>query len=82
LRSHRLKPVLALHKAGYDLSQIYSAGTVRNHLKTFRKMGIDLRCPNQPKNEVLPLPKLLSPKKAIRRAPKWMRSNGYAPQIR
>lgn len=79
LPSDRLRPVLALHKAGYDLRQIYSPATVQRHLKAFCNLGIDLRCPNQSENEVLPLPKMLTPKKAIRRAPKWMRSNGYAP---
>jgi len=77
--NHRLRPVLALHKAGYDLHQIYSRATVRRHLKAFRHMGIDLRCPNQPKNEALPLLELLKPKMAVRRAPAWMRKKGYAP---
>ncbi|MBT9520012.1 MAG: hypothetical protein IV101_03880 [Dechloromonas sp.] len=79
LPSDRLKPVLALHKAGYDLRQIYSPATVQRHLHAFRNLGIDLRCPNQLESEVLPLLKLLSPKRAVRGAPKWMRSNGYAP---
>jgi II/X family phage/plasmid replication protein len=79
LPSNRLKPVLALHKAGYDLRQIYSPATVQRHLHTFRKLGIDLRCPNQPECDFLPLPKLLNPTIAIRRAPKWLRRKGYAP---
>jgi len=77
--NHRLRPVLALHKAGCELRQIYSQATVRRHLKAFRQMGIDLRCPNQPKDEALPLLELLKPKMAVRRAPAWMRKKGYAP---
>lgn len=79
LPNRRLRPVLALHKAGADLSLVYSQSTLRRHQRDFRKRGIDLKVPNQAKGTVLPLTKILSPRRAIKQAPAWMVSAGLAP---
>lgn len=79
LPHRRLRPVLALHKAGEDLSFVYSQSTLRRHQRDFRKMGIDLKCPNQAKKTALPLTKILSPKRAIRNPPAWMKTEGLVP---
>ena len=82
LPNRRFRPVLALHKSGADLSLVYSPSTLRRHQCDFRKMGIDLKCPNQAKKTVLPLTKILSPKRAIRNPPRWMTTEGLAPSRR
>lgn len=79
LPNRRLRPVLALHKAGADLSLVYSLSTLRRHQRDFRKMGFDLKCPNQAKKTVLPLTNILSPKRAIKNPPAWMKTEGLVP---
>ena len=79
LPNRRLRPVLALHKSGADLSLVYSQSTLRRHQRDFRKMGIDLKCPNQAKKTALPLTKILSPKRAIKTPPEWMKTEGLVP---
>lgn len=79
LPASRLRPVLALHKLGADLSLAYSPSTLRRHQSKFRKLGIDLKVPNQPRSTVLPLTKILSPKRAMKGAPAWMVRSGLAP---
>lgn len=79
LPHRRLRPVLALHKAGCELEQIFSQSTLQRHRADFRKLGIDLKCPNQPAGTAIQLNKILSPKRAIRGAPAWMRQKGLVP---
>lgn len=76
---NRLRPVLALHKSCCDLAQIFAPRTLQRHLSDFRKLGTDLRCPNQQAETVIPLTKVLSPKNAIKCAPAWMYEKGLVP---
>lgn len=78
---NRLRPVLALHKSGCKLEQIYPTRTLQRHRSDFRKRGVDLRCPNQQAETVIPLTKVLSPKKAIKGAPVWMQEAGLVPPM-
>lgn len=48
--------------------------------KAFKDMGIDVRTPNQLRDNVLPLKKILGPSKAYAAAPKWMIDAGMVPQ--
>lgn len=75
----RLCHVLALHKAGYDLNALYLPRTLQRHQSDFRKLGIDLRVPNQTANTVVSLTKILSPKNAIKATPAWLIDSGMAP---
>lgn len=68
----RLRHVMALHKAGEDLTRVYGTRTLERHLKDFRKLGIDLRCPNQQSGSITSLSEYLSLDKAISEPPKWM----------
>lgn len=68
----RLRPVLALHKAGEDLNRIYEPRTMQRHIKDFRDLGIDLKCPNQQQGSITSLSEYLSLDKAISDLPKWM----------
>lgn len=79
LPHRRLRPVLALHKHGCDLSMIYSESTLKRHLHDFRRLGIDLACPNQPTETTRSMTKVLSPKRAAGWAPLWMQKDGLAP---
>lgn len=79
LPHRRLRPVLALHKAGIPLEQVYSSATLQRHRADFRKQGIDLRCPNQTTREPIPLNRVLSPKRAIKSASAWMHEKGLVP---
>jgi hypothetical protein len=76
----RLRPVLALHKLGCDLDQIYTPRSCQRHRDYFRKNGIDLRCPSQPENTIMSVLDYLSPDKAVREAPEWMIKKGVAPR--
>lgn len=78
----KLRPVLAAHKAGLDLALIYQKRSLQRHTADFRKLGIDLRCPNQPTGTVIPLTKVLAPKRAIKSAPDWMKEAGLVPADR
>lgn len=76
----RLRAPWALHKMGANLSLIFNPRTLQRHLSAFRNLGIDLKCPNQDATTaVKPLNKVLSPRKAIKAAPKWMKLAGLAP---
>ncbi len=79
LPHRRLRPVLALHKAGCALDQVYSRSSLQRHRADFRKLGIDLRCPNQPAGTVIPLTKALSPSRAIKSPPNWMLEKRLVP---
>ena len=79
LPHRRLRPVLALHKHGCDLSMIYSESTLKRHLHDFRRLGIDLACPSQPAETTRSLTRILSPKRAAGCAPLWMQKDGLAP---
>lgn len=79
LPHRRLRPVLALHKAGCALDQVYSRSSLQRHRADFRKQGIDLRCPSQPTGTVIPLSKVLSPSRAIKCPPAWMQEGGLVP---
>ncbi|MBL0011212.1 MAG: hypothetical protein IPP22_09870 [Nitrosomonas sp.] len=68
----RLRAVLALHKSGVELTDIYPKRTLQRHRSDFKKLGIDLLCPNQPKGTVIPLKTVISPKTSIKEAPEWM----------
>lgn len=76
----RLRPVLALHKLGFDLEQVYTPRTCQRHRDFFRKRGIDLRCPSQPENTAMSVLDYLSPDKAVCEAPEWMIKQGLAPR--
>lgn len=78
----RLRPVLAVHKAGGNLALIFGKRTLQRHMVDFRKRGIDLRCPNQPTGTEIPLTKLLSPKRVITSAPAWMKEASLVPPDR
>jgi hypothetical protein len=78
---NNLRHVYALHKAGYNLKLIYPEGTLRKHLASFRKLKIDLKCPNQEAPIVLSLYKFLSPKRTIQCAPAWMMEEGLVSPI-
>lgn len=69
---NRLRPVLALHKSGVELTDIYPKRTFQRHRSDFKKLGIDLLCPNQPKGTVIPLKTVISPRTSIKEAPEWM----------
>src|SRR5450830_50305 len=74
----RMRPVLALHKRGVSLSDVYSERSVRRHHKYFRSMGIDLRCLNQ-QDKSMKLKSLLSEKRLIKQPPQWMIDKDFAP---
>lgn len=74
----RLRPVLALHKLGADLDQIYSGRTCQRHRHEFRKRKIDLRCPNQVSAESIKLLDYLTSDKIITKVPQWMIDEGIA----
>lgn len=75
----RLRPVLASHKAGQDLAMIYEKRTLQRHMADFRKLGIDMHCPNQLIGTAISLRRVLSPKRAIKSAPPWMIETGLIP---
>jgi len=68
----RLRAVLALHKSGVELTDIYPKRTFQRHRSDFKKLSIDLLCPNQPKGTVIPLKTVISPRTSIKEAPEWM----------
>lgn len=70
---------LALHKSGVDLSMVYTQATLKRRLAEFKEMGIDLRCPNQPKISITRLSKYLSRKKVINDPPQWMLDKELVP---
>ena len=74
----RLRPVMALHKAGIDLNVVYCKRTFQRHQSRFRKMGIDLRSPNQPEMNTVMLMDYLSADKQINVIPAWMIKRGLA----
>lgn len=74
-----LRTALALHKAGVDLTDVYSERTLQRHCGKFRKNGIDIRCPNQPAGTVVSLTEVLSLNNAISEIPDWMIEAGIAP---
>ena len=76
----RLRAPFALHKAGVKLAKVFDARTLQRHNKAFKDMGIDVRTPNQLRDNVLPLKKILGPSKAYAAAPKWMIDAGMVPQ--
>ncbi|MDH2917233.1 MAG: phage/plasmid replication protein [Gallionella sp.] len=76
----RLRPVLALHKLGFDLEQVYTPRSCQRHRDFFRKQGVDLRCPSQPENTTMSVLDYLSPDKAVCEAPEWMIKQGLAPR--
>ena len=78
---NNLRHVFALHKVGCNLETIYPEGTLRKHRASFRKLNIDLRCPNQEVPIVLPLYKVLTLKRAIQCAPEWMMEEGLVAPI-
>lgn len=69
---NNFRHVLTVHKAGVDLTRIYAPRSVQRYRSHFRKLGIDLRCPNQDVGSITQLPKCLSPKKVINEPPQWM----------
>jgi II/X family phage/plasmid replication protein len=77
----RLRPVLALHKAGENLDDIFEPRTLQRHRRDFREFGIDLRCPNQADAVTVSLPRMLSPKKVIPKPPRWLHQRGYCPPV-
>lgn len=79
LSSKRMRPVMALHKAGVDLNIVYSERTCQRHRGRFREMGIDLRCPNQPETDTVKLMDYLSADKQINVIPAWMVKKRLAP---
>jgi II/X family phage/plasmid replication protein len=74
----RLRVVLALHKSGVNLRQIFHKRTLQRHMSHFRGMGIDLRVPNQQEGVALNLCEILSVKRAVSAAPDWMVKAGMA----
>lgn len=78
---NRLRHVLALHKAGCNLEKIYSHRTLQRYQGAFRKIGIDLKVPNQPANTETSLTRILSPRNAIKETPAWLIKAGMAPSI-
>jgi II/X family phage/plasmid replication protein len=68
----RLRAVLALHKSGVELTDIYPKRTLQRHRSDFKKLGVDLLCPNQKKGAVIPLKTVISPRTSIKEAPEWM----------
>jgi II/X family phage/plasmid replication protein len=77
----RLRPVLALHKAGCNLAQVYHGRTLQRHIKDFKNLGIDLRCPNQEPEETISLTKVLAPSKAMKLPPQWMQDAELVPPL-
>ncbi len=74
-----LRIALALHKAGVDLTDVYSERTLQRHRGELRENGIDIRCPNQPAGTVVSLTEVLSLSNAISEIPGWMIEAGLAP---
>lgn len=79
---NRLKHVFAVHKAGYNLTTIYGERTLQRHLSDFRRLKLDLRCPNQPAGAKVSLLKFVSPRRVINQVPAWMYKLGIAPRPR
>lgn len=77
----RLRPVLALHKAGENLDAIFEPRTLQRHRSDFKKLGIDLRCPNQAEAITVSLPRMLSPEKVISKPPRWLCRRGFCPSV-
>jgi len=77
----RLRPVLAMHKAGLDLTKYFSLRTLQRHRRDFHKQGIDLRCPNQPIENVVPLLEVLTPERVIATPPTWLKEAGLFPEL-
>lgn len=75
----RLRTAFILHKAGVDLTDVYSARTLQRHRGEFMKNGIDIRCPNQSEETVVSLTEVLSLSNAISEIPAWMIEAGIAP---
>jgi hypothetical protein len=75
----RLRPVLAAHKAGYDLEKIFGTRSLQRYRQDFKEFGIDLRCPNQPEVTTISVKALLMPQRALKKPPKWMREAGLYP---
>lgn len=76
----RLRAVLALHKSGVELTDIYPKRTLQRHRSDFKKLGVDLLCPNQKKGAVIPLKTVISPRTSIKEAPEWMVKAELVPQ--
>ncbi|WP_261528073.1 phage/plasmid replication protein, II/X family [Burkholderia multivorans] len=74
----RMRPVLALHKLNVDWRQLYADVSRARHKAYFRKLGINLDCPNQPGREI-PLAEILRRPGAITRTPAWLIDAGMAP---
>lgn len=75
----RMRPVLALHKLNVDWRLFYADVSRARHKAYFRKLGINLDCPNQPGCEI-PLVEILSRPEAITRTPAWLIDAGLAPR--
>jgi len=71
---------LAIHKAGMDLSDFYSEATCRKQRNYFRKLGVDLRVPNQTEGSITSLGEYLSSEKVIAEPPEWMNDEGIVPK--
>jgi len=74
----RLWSALVIHKLGGDMELAFEERTLQRRRADFRKLGIDLKCPNEPVGEVLNITKLLSESKAVT-APDWLVEAGLAP---
>ncbi|WP_071773658.1 phage/plasmid replication protein, II/X family [Burkholderia ubonensis] len=74
----RMRPVLALHKLNVDWRLFYADVSRARHKAYFRKLGINLDCPNQPGREI-PLVEILRRPGAITRTPAWLIDAGMAP---
>jgi II/X family phage/plasmid replication protein len=72
----KLRHVLALHKAGYDLEKIFGIRTLQRYRKAFKELGIDLRCPNRAELTAVPLLEVLAPKRSVRHPPRWLKEAG------
>lgn len=75
----RLKPVLALHKAGVDIARVYKKTSLERHKRSFKQIGFNLSKPNHTL-KVIPLKELVSPENAISKTPEWMRDVGIFPK--
>lgn len=74
----RMRPVLALHKLNVDWRLFYADVSRARHKAYFRKLGINLDCPNQLGREI-PLVEILCRPGAITRTPAWLIDAGMAP---
>jgi hypothetical protein len=77
----RMRPALAHHKLGTDMTLIYCERTRQRHRAFWKEHAIDVNVPNQP-TQPIPLIEILSQRGAIVKAPGWLKDAGMAPRTK